>query len=77
MARSQTATTPAPAKPHRTTRGVAKAVEPKETVVAAEFSPAEHHDEIAVAAYLTWLVQGGSAEENWLTAQAEVRDRYS
>jgi hypothetical protein len=44
--------------------------------MAVEFNPAEYHEEIAVAAYLTWLEKGGSAEENWLKAEAEVRSRY-
>jgi hypothetical protein len=78
MARSQTAATPAPAKKpaatkaHRPTRRVTK----KAPVAAVEFSPAAHHEEIAIAAYLLWLEQGGSSEQNWLIAEAEVRTRY-
>jgi hypothetical protein len=75
MARSQTAVAPAKSKPHRPTRRV-----PKITPVEVEFSPSEHHDEIAVAAYLIWL-EGGDAprspEENWLKAEQEVRASYS
>jgi Protein of unknown function (DUF2934) len=75
MARSQTAVAPAKSKPHRPTRRVPKIA----PVEVAEFNPAEHHDEIAVAAYLTWLEQRGaprSPEENWLKAEQEVRARY-
>jgi len=74
MARSQTAVVPAKTKPHRPTRRV-----PKMTPVeVAEFNPAEHHDEIAVAAYLIWLSDAPrSPEENWLKAEQEVRARYS
>ncbi len=76
MARSQTAVAPAKTKPHRPTRRVPKIA----PVEVAEFNPAEHHDEIAVAAYLLWL-EGGDAphspEENWLKAEQEVRARYS
>jgi hypothetical protein len=47
-------------------------------VEVAEFNPAEHHDEIAVAAYLIWLGDAPhSPEENWLKAEQEVRARYS
>jgi hypothetical protein len=47
-------------------------------VEVAEFNPAEHHDEIAVAAYLIWLSDAPrSPEENWLKAEQEVRARYS
>ncbi len=75
MARSQTAAAPAAVKPHRPTRRVTK----KAPAVAAEFNPADYHQEIAVAAYLLWLEQGDaprSPEENWLRAEAEVRSRY-
>lgn len=77
MARSQTAVKPAPSKPHRASSGAPKkAAVKKQTIVAPEFSPGDHHEEIAVAAYLTWLECGGCAEENWLKAEAEVRSRY-
>ena len=75
MARSQTVAVPAATKPHRPTRRVEK----KTPVAAVAFNPAEHHHEIAVAAYLIWLERGdapNSAEENWLRAEAEVRSRY-
>ena len=74
MARSQTAVAPAKTKPHRPTRRVPKIA----PVEVAEFNPGEHHDEIAVAAYLIWLGDAPhSPEENWLQAEKEVRARYS
>jgi hypothetical protein len=77
MARSQpaAATAAAKSKTHRPTRRVTS----KKAPAAALFDPTEHHEEIAVAAYLAWLEQGDSphsSEENWLRAEAEVRGRY-
>lgn len=83
MARTRTASaapakTPAAAKPHRTTRRAAQTGSGVSTV--ADFNAAEHHHEIAVAAYLFWEQRGGapgSPEEDWSRAEAEVRARYS
>ena len=75
MARSQTAAAPAAKKTHRPTSRVAKKT--PDAVVA--FNPAEHQEEIAVAAYLIWQQRGDgpdSPEENWLRAEVEVRSRY-
>ena len=78
MARSQTVAVAAPAKTNAKTKTYrpTRRVTEKAPIAAVEFSPAEHREEIAVAAYLTWLDQGGSEEENWLKAEAEVRGRY-
>ena len=75
MARSQTAAAPAAKKSHRPTSRVTK----KGPVPVVEFNPADHREEIAVAAYLIWQQRGDgsdSPEENWLRAEAEVRSRY-
>ena len=74
MARSQTAAAPAKAKPHRPTRRVTKSA----PGAVAEFNPAEHHHEIAVAAYHCWLERGdapGSPDQDWMRAEAQVRSR--
>ena len=73
MARSQTAAPPAKAKSHRPTRRVTK-----KPGAVAEFNPAEHHHEIAVAAYHCWLERGdapGSPDQDWMRAEAQVRSR--
>ena len=75
MARSQTAAAPAATKSHRPTRRVSK----KAPAAAGEFNPAEHQQEIAVAAYFIWQEQGSmpcSPEENWFAAEEQVRGRY-
>jgi hypothetical protein len=76
MARSQTAAAPAATKTHRPTGRVTKS-SPR---AVAKFNPAEHHHEIALAAYHCWLERGdtpGSPEQDWMRAEAQVRSRYS
>jgi hypothetical protein len=41
-----------------------------------EFDAAAHHEEIAQVAYMNWLERVGSAEEDWLKAEIQVRARY-
>jgi hypothetical protein len=41
-----------------------------------EFDTASHYEEIAEVAYFKWLERAGSAKEDWLTAEIEVRARY-
>ena len=76
MARTQTAPQKASAnKTHRTPLRVTKST----PAAVLEFNPAEHHHEIALAAYHCWLERGdtpGSPEQDWLQAEAEVRNRY-
>lgn len=43
----------------------------------AETKSAPRHDEIARAAYLRWLREGGDAATNWLAAEAELKGRAS
>jgi DUF2934 family protein len=64
-------------KAHRSARGVRK----KPPGVPAprpvpQFDSAAHHEEIAQAAYSKWLERPGFQEQDWLTAEAEVRARY-
>jgi hypothetical protein len=85
MARTRTATpavpaTPSPTKPatkpHRAPRRAAKST----AAAVLEFNPAEHHHEIALAAYQCWLERGdalGSPEQDWMWAEAEVRRRHT
>jgi hypothetical protein len=42
-----------------------------------EFDVAAHYEEIAEVAYCKWRERAGSAEEDWLKAEIEVRARYS
>jgi hypothetical protein len=86
MPKTTTASTPATEpKAHRSARTGAKksarvtpVPEPLQQLAAAvEFDVASHHDEIAQAAYRIWLERTGSAEEDWLKAEIEIRAKYS
>jgi hypothetical protein len=47
---------------------------------AALFDPKQHAREIEEAAYFLWLKRGnapGSAEEDWLRAEAQIRAKYA
>ena len=49
-----------------------------ETIVVATYVPA--HEEIAALAFLLWEArgcQGGSPEEDWLTAEQQLRARQA
>jgi hypothetical protein len=63
-------------KTHRAPRRAAQSP----AAAGGEFNPAEHHHEIAVAAYHCWLERGGaegSPEEDWMRGEAEVRRRLA
>jgi hypothetical protein len=86
MPKTQTASTPATEpKAHRSARtGTKKSArvsappEPLQQLAAAvEFDVAAHHDEIAQVAHRNWLARTGSAEEDWLKAEIEIRAKYS
>ena len=76
MTRTQTAPAP-PAEPktHRNVRR--KPARASSEPVLPEFDAAAHHKEIAQVAYRNWLERSGSAEEDWLKAEIEVRARYT
>lgn len=77
MPRTQAAATPpAEARPHRTVRTASKKAVRVPSAVP-EFDPAAHHTEIAQVAYRNWLERAGSAEEDWLKAEIEVRAKYT
>lgn len=53
---------------------------PPATVLMPEFDALAHHQEIAQLAYQNWLERAdgpGSAEEDWLRAEREVRAKHS
>jgi hypothetical protein len=76
MTRTRTASTSLmEPKTHRRARTPGK--KPARVPSAPEFDAAAHHDEIAETAYFHWLERTGSAEENWLKAELEVRAKYS
>ena len=76
MPRTRTASTlPAEPKTHRRARAPRK--KPTHVPSVPEFDATAHHDEIAEVAYFHWLERTGSAEENWLKAELEVRVKYS
>jgi hypothetical protein len=86
MQKTKTASTPATEpKAHRSARTAAKksaqaltAPEPLQQLAAAvEFDAATHHDEIAQVAYRNWLERTGSAEQDWIKAEMEIRAKYS
>jgi hypothetical protein len=41
-----------------------------------EFDAAAHHEEIAQVAHMNWLERAGSAEDDWLKAEVQVRAKY-
>ena len=79
MAKTRKAPTPATKpKAHRNARSASKKpVGIPALVPVPEFDPAAHHNEIAEVAYRKWLERVGSAKEDWLKAEMEVRARYA
>jgi hypothetical protein len=79
MPRTQTAPTPpAETKTHRIARtAVKKPRVHSAPVLIPEFDAAAHLKEIAQVAYRNWLERTGSAEDDWLKAEIEVRATYT
>ncbi len=63
------ATTPAPAQAH------APAPRRTEANSVSEVKQQPKHEDIARAAYLRWLRDGGDPATNWLAAEAELKGR--
>jgi len=69
---------PADQKVHRTPRR--KALSPQANTPIPNFDLSAHQNEIAQVAYRIWLERAdrpGSPEDDWLKAEAEVRQKYA
>jgi hypothetical protein len=61
-------------------RRAAKTVHPTDRDPKAEFSAEEWHDMVATAAYFRAQArgfEGGSAEEDWYEAEAQLREQFA
>jgi hypothetical protein len=78
MPTTRTASTAATSsKTHRSARTAGKKPVPSAPDSIAELDAGAIHKEIAQVAYRNWLERAGSAEQDWLKAEIEVRARYA
>jgi len=76
MPTTRTASTAATSpKTHRSSRTAGKKPLPSAHPIT-ELDAGALHQEIAEVAYRNWLERAGSAEQDWLKAEIEVRARY-